>query len=169
MSLKTFKGFQTHERLSEISPNNPVWLKHASGHAGFANQKAMDIAGVNKETEFGFGGEIIKDLSRKPTGVFNERAQGLISEKVENNLSEDSDLRAIELAVKASLENGVTSFHDAGIGRRTIEVLREAINKDILKVRIYAMLTSRDTTLLNEWYKKGLSYTIHLKALCLCL
>ena len=149
------KGFQTHERLSEISPNNPVWLKHASGHAGFANQKAMDIAGVNKETEFGFGGEIIKDLSRKPTGVFNERAQGLISEKVENNLGEESELRAIELAVKASLENGVTSFHDAGIGRRTIEVLREAINKDILKVRIYAMLTSRDTTLLNEWYKKG--------------
>ena len=149
------KGFQTHERLSEISPNNPVWLKHASGHAGFANQKAMDIAGVNKETEFGFGGEIIKDLSRRPTGVFNERAQGLISEKVENNLGEESDLRAIELAVKASLENGVTSFHDAGIGRRTIEVLREAINKDILKVRIYAMLTSRDTTLLNEWYKKG--------------
>ena len=149
------KGFQTHERLSEISPNNPVWLKHASGHAGFANQKAMDIAGINKETEFGFGGEIIKDLSRKPTGVFNERAQGLISEKVENNLSEDSDLRAIELAVKASLENGVTSFHDAGIGRRTIEVLREAIDRDILKVRIYAMLTSRDTTLLNEWYKKG--------------
>ena len=149
------KGFQTHERLSEISPNNPVWLKHASGHAGFANQKAMDIAGVNKETEFGFGGEIIKDLSRRPTGVFNERAQGLISEKVKNNLSEDSDLRAIELAVRASLENGVTSFHDAGIGRRTIEVLREAINKDILKVRIYAMLTSRDTTLLNEWYKKG--------------
>ena len=149
------KGFQTHERLSEISPNNPVWLKHASGHAGFANQKAMDIAGVNKETEFSFGGEIIKDLSRKPTGVFNERAQGLISEKVENNLGEESDLRAIELAVKASLENGVTSFHDAGIGRRTIEVLREAIDRDILKVRIYAMLTSRDTTLLNEWYKKG--------------
>ena len=149
------KGFQTHEQLSEISPNNPVWLKHASGHAGFANQKAMDIAGVNKETEFGFGGEIIKDLSRKPTGVFNERAQGLISEKVENNLGEDSDLRAIELAVKASLENGVTSFHDAGIGRRTIEILREAIDRDILKVRIYAMLTSRDTTLLNEWYKKG--------------
>ena len=149
------KGFQTHERLSEISSNNPVWLKHASGHAGFANQKAMDIAGVNKETEFGFGGEIIKDLSRKPTGVFNERAQGLISEKVEKNLGEESDLRAIELAVKASLENGVTSFHDAGIGRRTIEILREAIDRDILKVRIYAMLTSRDTTLLNEWYKKG--------------
>ena len=149
------KGFQTHDRLSEVSPNNPVWLKHASGHAGFANQNAMDIANVNRETEFGFGGEIIKDLSKEPTGVFNERAQGLISSHIDNNLSEDSDIRAIELAVKTSLENGITSFHDAGTGRKTIEILREAINRGILKVRIYAMLTSRDTTLLNEWYKKG--------------
>ena len=149
------KGFQTHDRLSEVSPNNPVWLKHASGHAGFANQNAMDIANVNRETEFGFGGEIIKDLSKEPTGVFNERAQGLISSHIDNNLSEDSDIRAIELAVKTSLENGITSFHDAGTGKKTIEILREAINRGILKVRIYAMLTSRDTTLLNEWYKKG--------------
>ena len=149
------KGFQTHDRLSEVSPKNPVWLKHASGHAGFANQNAMDIANVNRETEFGFGGEIIKDLSKKPTGVFNERAQGLISSHIDNNLSEDSDMRAIELAVKTSLENGITSFHDAGTGKKTIEILREAINRGILKVRIYAMLTSRDTTLLNEWYKKG--------------
>ena len=149
------KGFQTHDRLSEVSPNNPVWLKHASGHAGFANQNAMDIANVNRETEFGFGGEIIKDLTKKPTGVFNERAQGLISSHIDNNLSEDSDMRAIELAVKTSLENGITSFHDAGTGKKTIEILREAINRGILKVRIYAMLTSRDTTLLNEWYKKG--------------
>ena len=149
------KGFQTHDRLSEVSPNNPVWLKHASGHAGFANQNAMDIANVNRETEFGFGGEIIKDLTKKPTGVFNERAQGLISSHIDNNLSEDSDMRAIELAVKTSLENGITSFHDAGTEKKTIEILREAINRGILKVRIYAMLTSRDTTLLNEWYKKG--------------
>ncbi|MEC7854365.1 MAG: amidohydrolase [Candidatus Neomarinimicrobiota bacterium] len=149
------KGFQTHDRLSEVSPKNPVWLKHASGHAGFANQNAMDIANVNRETEFGFGGEIIKDLSKKPTGIFNERAQGLISSHIDNNLSEDSDIRAIELAVKTSLENGITSFHDAGTGKKTIEILREAINRGILKVRIYAMLTSRDTTLLNEWYKKG--------------
>ena len=130
------KGFQTHDRLSEVSPNNPVWLKHASGHAGFANQNAMDIANVNRETEFGFGGEIIKDLSKEPTGVFNERAQGLISSHIDNNLSEDSDIRAIELAVKTSLENGITSFHDAGTGKKTIEILREAINRGILKDRI---------------------------------
>ena len=149
------KGFQTHDSLSKISPNNHVWLKHASGHAGFANQKAMDIAGVSSETEFGFGGEIIKDLSGNPTGVFNERAQGLISKHVDTNLGKDSDLRAIELAVKTCLENGITSFHDAGTGNKTITTLRSAIDKKLLKVRVYAMLTSRDTSLLNQWYKKG--------------
>ena len=148
-------GFQTHDKLSEISPNNPVWLKHASGHAGFANKKAMDIAGVSDETEFGFGGEIIKDLSGAPTGVFNERAQGLISKHADSNLGDNSDLKAIELAVNACLENGITSFHDAGTSAKAIEVLRESIDKNLLKVRIYAMLTSRDTTLLNTWYKKG--------------
>ena len=149
------KGFQTHDSLSKISPNNPVWLKHASGHAGFANQKAMDIAGVSSETEFGFGGEIIKDLSGNPTGVFNERAQGLISKYVDTNLGKDSDIRAIELAVKTCLEHGITSFHDAGTGSKTITTLRSAIDKNLLKVRVYAMLTSRDTSLLNQWYKNG--------------
>ena len=149
------KGFQTHDSLSKISPNNPVWLKHASGHAGFANQKAMDIAGVSSETEFGFGGEIIKDLSGNPTGVFNERAQGLISKHVDTNLGKDSDIRAIELAVKTCLEHGITSFHDAGTGSKTITTLLSAIDKNLLKVRVYAMLTSRDTSLLNQWYKNG--------------
>ena len=149
------KGFQTHDSLSKISPNNPVWLKHASGHAGFANQKAMDIAGVSSETEFGFGGEIIKDLSGNPTGIFNERAQGLISKHVDTNLGKDSDIRAIELAVKTCLEHGITSFHDAGTGSKTITTLRSAIDKNLLKVRVYAMLTSRDTSLLNQWYKNG--------------
>ena len=63
------KGFQTHDKLSAISPDNPVWLTHASGHAGFANAKAMEIAGITAESEFGFGGEIIKDIRKQPTGI----------------------------------------------------------------------------------------------------
>ena len=152
---KIVRGFQTHEKLSEISKNNPVWLRHASGHASFGNKKAMEIAGISKETEFGFGGEIIKDLSGNPTGIFNERAQGLISKHVDTNLGKDSDIRAIELAVKTCLEHGITSFHDAGTGSKTITTLRSAIDKNLLKVRVYAMLTSRDTSLLNQWYKNG--------------
>src|SRR5690606_6645585 len=39
------KGFQPHDKFSEVSPDNPVYLSHASGHAAFANAKAMEIAG----------------------------------------------------------------------------------------------------------------------------
>ena len=42
------KGFPVHKKLSEVSPNNPVYLSHASGHAVFVNAKAMEIAGVNR-------------------------------------------------------------------------------------------------------------------------
>ena len=149
---KMVRGFQTHEKLSSVSPNNPVWLKHASGHAGFGNKKAMEIAGVTKELEFGYGGEIIKDLSGNPTGVFNERAQSLISKHVNNN---NDKTKVIKLAVEECLKNGITSFHDAGTSQSALDLIRKAITDNELKIRIYAMLTSRDEKLLEEWYKKG--------------
>ena len=146
------RGFQTHEKLTSVSPNNPVWLKHASGHAGFGNKKAMEIAGITKELEFGYGGEIIKDLSGNPTGIFNERAQSLISKHVNNN---NDKTKVIKLAVEECLKNGITSFHDAGTSQNSLDLIRAAIKNNELKVRIYAMLTSRDEELLEEWYKKG--------------
>lgn len=149
------KGFQTHDKLSAISPNNPVWLTHASGHAAFGNAKAMELAGVTSETEFGFGGEIIKDLRGNPTGVFNERAQGLVSQYVETEGEDNSSQRALELAVQACLENGITSFQDAGSGSNSINAYREGLSSNSLRVRLYVMLTSRDPDLLKEWYKKG--------------
>ncbi len=148
------KGFQTHDKLSAVSPDNPVWLTHASGHAAFTNAKAMEIAGVTAETEFGFGGEIIKDLRGNPTGIFNERAQGLISKHVQYE-GEGSAPKALDLAVQACLENGITSFQDAGSGRSAIEAYRDGLKQDALKVRLYVMLTSHDPKLLQDWYKKG--------------
>ena len=149
------KGFQTHDKLSAISPNNPVWLTHASGHAAFGNAKAMELAGVTSETEFGFGGEIIKDLRGNPTGVFNERAQGLVSQYVETEGEDNSSQRALELAVQACLENGITSFQDASSGSNSINAYREGLSSNSLRIRLYVMLTSRDPDLLKEWYKKG--------------
>src|SRR5215211_2004472 len=52
------EGFPLHDALSRVSPNNPVWLTHASGHAGFANALAMKIAEVNKTTADPAGGKI---------------------------------------------------------------------------------------------------------------
>src|SRR5258705_10012189 len=117
---KMIKGFQTHEALSAVSPDNPVFLTHASGHASFANAKAMQIAGVNQlskeqlQQTSSDGGEIIRDLLGNPTGIFVERAQSVIGKFIPE-ASLETRSKALELALAAWLRKGGPGFHDAGI------------------------------------------------------
>jgi predicted amidohydrolase YtcJ len=157
---KEIKGFPTHQLLSAVSPDNPVFLRHASGHAGFANAKAMQLAGVNQLSveklgkNMGEGGEILVDELGNPTGLFNERAQSLIGEFIPET-SEETASRALELAIAASLRNGITSFHDAGVSRGNIELFRKFKAENKLNTRLFVMLTGFDSQLLYDWFKKG--------------
>ena len=154
------KGFQTHEKLSAVSPNNPVVLEHASGHAVQVNAKTMEIAGVNQLSKENLkavseeGGEIIRDKNGNPTGIFNELATGLIY-KYMPAADDDRDRKAIELATQVCLRNGITSFHDAGATRRNIEFIKHAKKEGTLGVRLYLMLSGDDHALVNEWIRKG--------------
>tara|TARA_R110000737_G_scaffold63102_1_gene90548 strand:+ start:600 stop:2291 length:1692 start_codon:yes stop_codon:yes gene_type:complete len=160
MPPETVNGFQTHDLLSAVSPENPVYLGHASGHAGFANAKAMEIAGLMELDKEGIskfeveGGEVMRDAMGRPTGIFNELAQSLITKHIPEN-TPAKDIKAFEMAVAACHKNGITGFHDAGIGRETIALYEEMKAKDKMKIRLYCMLTGGDKELLNEWYKKG--------------
>lgn len=155
-------GFQTHEKLSEISPDNPILLYHASRHASFANAKAMEIAGIEASTVTalsetlteGVGGEIIVDDNSNPTGIFVERATGLISKFIPEN-DRNLDKKALKMAQDACLRLGITGFQDAGQKGEIIELLQELKNENELPVRMYVMLTGFDENLLNEWYEKG--------------
>ncbi|WPP50872.1 amidohydrolase [Catalinimonas niigatensis] len=154
------KGFPTHHGLSEVAPDNPVYLSHASGHAALTNAKAMEIAGIANIAKEGpnidevEGGEIIKDAMGNPTGIFNENAMGLIKEHIPIRTLE-GNIRAAELAMQECLENGITSFQDAGI-TKDIEVLyRKLAEEGKMKVRLWAMISGSDSTLLNEYYENG--------------
>ena len=157
---KMVKGFQTHELLSAVSPNNPVFLKHASGHAGFANAKAMQMAGVNQlskekvDGEVMEGGEIIRDPLGNPTGIFNERAQSLISSKIPEE-TDEMNRQALKLAMQACLKNGITSFHDAGASRESIELFHKFKQEGKLQTRLYVMITGFDPKLVYENFCKG--------------
>ncbi|MBL4681375.1 MAG: amidohydrolase, partial [Pseudomonadales bacterium] len=148
------KGFQTHEKLSAVSPNNPVYLVHASGHAAMANEAAMKVAGINSETEFGGDGEVIKDAQLKPTGVFNEIAKTLIKKHVP--LPSDSErARALTLALAEMAKWGITSFQDAGAGKVDIALFKHFLQKDKLTSRFWVMLNGSDQELLLDWYRRG--------------
>lgn len=157
---KMVKGFQVHQQLSEVSPDNPVFLGHASGHAGFANAKAMQIAGVNQmsvekmEKDLGEGGEIIRDELGNPTGLFNERAQSLITRYIPEN-DEETDAKAFGLAMDACAREGITSFHDAGASRKNIALYKKHRAAGDMKARLYVMVSGSDPGLVYEWIRRG--------------
>ncbi|HZR23367.1 MAG TPA: amidohydrolase [Vicinamibacterales bacterium] len=141
------EGFPLHDALSRVSPNNPVWLTHASGHAGFANAKAMQLAGVTKATADPNGGKILKDANGNPSGLFNERAQTLIAEALARDLARrtpaqvEADLRTvIDLAARESLSKGLTTVTDAGSPPATIEVMKRVVDEKQLPLRVWMML-----------------------------
>ena len=148
------KGFQTHEKLSAVSPDNPVWLVHASGHAAMANARAMEIAGVGPETEFSGDGEVIKDENGQPTGIFNEVAQTLVRQHVPPPTAHQAR-QALTLALDEMARWGITSFQDAGSGRDEIALFEAFLAEGKLTSRLWVMLAGRQPELLLDWYRRG--------------
>ena len=142
----TVRGFPTHDAISAVSRENPVILRHASGHATFGNAYAMELAGVTGNTDQPQGGEIIMGPDGEPIGVFVERASSVLGRataNIENRMSdEDRDARTwreMELASQEVLRNGITSFQDAGSGWNTIEMFKRGVDEDALQVRLWVM------------------------------
>ncbi|MEM0993694.1 MAG: amidohydrolase [Bacteroidota bacterium] len=142
-------GYPYHDDLSAISPDNPVVLRHASGHSLFANAKAMEIAGINAETPDPAGGEIVRDSRGAAIGVFEETAMRLIMDSYNdylNTLSEEEQLanwhKGVELAEANSLSNGITSFQDAGASFAEIERYKKLAEAGELDVRLWSMISS---------------------------
>jgi len=147
-------GLPFHAALSRVTPDNPVLLEHASGHSCLANAKAMELGGVTSKTPDPPGGEIVRDSGGNPIGAFRETAQGLIGsalygaelQKTEAQ-RRDEEIRAIELASQECLSKGITSVHDAGASFGTIDLYRELAEQGKLGVRIYAMISERNSEL----------------------
>ncbi|MBK6699918.1 MAG: amidohydrolase [Saprospiraceae bacterium] len=153
----TFNGYPYHDALSQISPNNPVVLYHASGHALIANNKAMELAGISAESQSPAGGRIVKDKNNKTLGVFEENAMDLLTKALEEDHNKlplsNQQANIISKAIKASdhaLKFGITSFQDAGTNLADMRILQKLCIDDILKIRLYVMLGGSTKHVLNE-------------------
>lgn len=151
---KLIKGFQTNETLNQVSPENPVYLVHASGHAAFANDKALELAGVTGRTQVTGDGEIILDASGKPTGILNEVAQALVEPIIPRDSAEQRE-RQLQLALQALAANGITSFHDAGATDADIALYQAFLAAGAMTTRVYVMITGSDPEMLAGWMRRG--------------
>jgi len=140
-------GYPVHDELSRMTRNHPVILRHASGHGLFANKKAMEIAGVNRETPDPRGGRVLRDASGDPTGVFEERAMDLITDAYQNFVQtmtpesrKEEWLAGIRAAQEECLKKGITSFQDAGTKFREVTWYKELDAADSLRLNLWVML-----------------------------
>ncbi|HCG95804.1 MAG TPA: amidohydrolase [Halieaceae bacterium] len=148
----TVDGFPTHRSLSEVSPNNPVFLGHANGHSALINQAAMDAINLSYNTTAPEGGVIVKDAKGNPTGILHENAVDLAYPLIA--LSVDSTKTAILAAQDHAFRWGITNFHDAGAGKTDIEAQQLLDASGDLKLRVYTMVSAQDEGLSNYWLSR---------------
>ena len=141
------EGNPTHASLTAVSPENPVLLEHASGHASFANALAMELGGYTRDSEPPPGGELVRDENGELTGLLRETADRPVSAAFADSqlgrTAEEIDAqfrREVALAAEEALSKGVTSFQDAGAGFSTIDRLRRLEEEGALPVRLYIMV-----------------------------
>jgi hypothetical protein len=138
-------GFPVNTTLNAVSPNNPVFLEHVSGHAAFVNDAALAKAGITRDTPNPPGGDITKDSTGRPIGLLNERAQGLV--KVERDGQAE---KAIDLAAEECISKGITSFEDAGSPVDVIDRLKKRAGDGTLPLRLWVMLRVPNTVIAEQ-------------------
>lgn len=140
-------GVPLHDALSAVSPDNPVALTHASGHASFVNAQALQAGGIDASTPDPDGGTIVRGSDGRATGLLRETASGLVGRAMAEANADRTDeereaefRRMVQLAGDEALAKGVTSFHDAGTGFASVDGFRRLADEGGLPVRLYVMV-----------------------------
>ncbi len=150
-------GVPRNDTLNEVSPDNPVNLGHASGHATFVNDAALAIAGIDDDTPDPPGGTIVRTPEGRATGLLRENAEDVVDDAIDAYRSrlapeelERIDRERVMLAGEEALRHGVTSFHDAGADFETIDFFRKLEDEGVLPIRLYVMVRYESNERMDE-------------------
>lgn len=132
--------------LDEYFKNTPVWFNRIDGHAGWANTKAMQLAGIDHTSVSPDGGEIVKDAKGNPTGVFIDNAMNLITDIMPKTSKKEMQFALVK-AMKALAKVGLTSVHDAGITMENINAYQSLSAENKMPIRVNGMIDINDKNL----------------------
>lgn len=131
--------FPTAQELDGVVADRPAWLERVDGHAGWANGRALALAGITDQTPDPVGGKIVRDAAGHATGVLVDAAQAMI-QKVLPQPTEQEARTMLDRALGTMASVGLTSAHDAGIGIAEDRLYRDYADHGKLTARIYAMV-----------------------------
>ena len=138
------KEFPNKKELDLLFPNTPVVLERIDGHAYLVNQKALDMAKITTKTQ-NSSGTLVKE-NGELTGVLIDGPMELV-DSVLPELSNLEKKQALLDAQKICFKNGLTTVDDAGLSKETIFLIDELQKKNILKIRVYAMVSNSKSNL----------------------
>ncbi len=142
------KEFPNRQDLDSISKDRPIWLRRIDGHAGWANSKALELAGITSKTPDPKGGKILKGKDGKPTGILIDTAMDILEAKIPEQNAYEIET-ALDMAFEHLIQLGITSVHDAGVDFGTYKSMLRMSGKGEIPIRVYAMLAGSDEHLRN--------------------
>ena len=150
------KEFPTKDKLDALFPDTPVALERVDGHAYLVNQKALDLAGITKDTQVS-GGAIVKDTGGNVTGVLVDAPMAMVDAVIPRP-NRATQIQALKDADKLCLDYGLTTVNDAGLNKATIELIDSLQQAGDLKIRMYAMISNNQENL-DYYLDKGIVKT----------
>ncbi len=128
--------FPVRADLDAVSPNHPVLLIRADGHALVANSKALEMAGVTADTPDPDGGQILRDASGEPTGMLIDNAETLVAGLMAEPTEADK-LAAIAKAAEVYIPRGWTGLHAMSVDPDNVALIEQASGDGSLPLRAY--------------------------------
>lgn len=138
-TLWTGKQFPTAKDLDAAISDRPASLSRIDGHAVWVNSRALQIAGITRDTPDPQGGQIVRDSRGEATGVLVDAASSLVERHIPP-LTDADVKRALTAAMNELASLGLTGVHDAGIDQRQYQLYQQLGAAGELPVRVYAML-----------------------------
>ncbi len=152
------KEYPTKDQLDRLFPKTPVVLTRIDGHALLVNQAALDLAGIDENTRVS-GGEIVKQ-NDKITGVLVDNAMKMVHRIIPETGLQES-VQALKDAEDICFKLGLTTVSDAGLERKTIELIDSLQQHGDLKIKVYAMVSASQENL-DYYLEKGIIKTDRL-------
>lgn len=140
-NLWPVKDFPHHSVLDAVAKDVPVFLMRVDGHAAWINGKALELAGITRDTPDPPGGRILRDADGNPTGVFIDNAVDLVTAALPPPSAAERT-EAVKRAVNECLKVGLTEVHDMGADLGLIAIYKELLASGKIPLRIYAAITS---------------------------
>lgn len=149
------KKYPTKADLDKAFPDIPVVLNRVDGHAIIVNSKALQLAGITKDTNAD-GGQI-ELANGEPTGILVDNPMELVF-KIIPKPTRKIQIAALLDAEKVMFEHGLTTVNDAGLDPDVIHLIDSLQKAKLLKLNVYAMITANQKNI-DLYLKKGVYKT----------